>query len=96
MTDRRGVAYFYDLCPGTYYISNLAPIEVDGQSLVWETAAITIKGPEAGGQDQLSTTQVFLANVPPRKKLKNAFASKKVTGASASAVDAVGGKPVGQ
>ena len=96
MTDRRGVAYFYDLCPGTYYISNLAPVEVDGQSLVWETTAITIKGPEAGGQDQLSTTQVFLANVPPRKKIKNAFASKKVTGAAASGPNTVDVKSAGQ
>jgi hypothetical protein len=96
MTDRRGVAYFYDLCPGTYYISNLAPVEVDGQSLVWETTAITIKGPEAGGQDQLTTTQVFLANVPPRKKLKNAFASKKVAATQASVPQTMDGKSSGQ
>lgn len=96
MTDRRGVAYFYDLCPGTYYISNLAPVEVDGQSLVWETTAITIKGPETGGQDQLSVTQVFLANVPARKKLKYAFASRKVTNAPAISLRATEDKSAGQ
>ena len=73
MTDRDGIAYFYDLCPGNYYISNLAPVEVDGQSLVWETTAITIKGPDANGQDELSMTQVFLANVPGAKKPKYGF-----------------------
>jgi hypothetical protein len=96
MTDRRGVAYFYDLCPGTYYISNLAPVEVDGQSLVWETTAITIKGPEANGQDQLSTTQVFLANVPARKKLKYAFASRKAASARTTSPETIRDKQAGQ
>jgi hypothetical protein len=96
MTDRRGVAYFYDLCPGTYYISNLAPVEVDGQSLVWETTAITIKGPEANGQDQLSMTQVFLANVPARKKLKYAFASRKVSNARAARFSTIEDKAASQ
>ncbi len=96
MTDRRGVAYFYDLCPGTYYISNLAPVEIDGQSLVWETTAITIKGPEANGQDQLSMTQVFLANVPAKKKLKYAFASRKVSNASAVSQRTIEEKSAGQ
>ena len=96
MTDRRGVAYFYDLCPGTYYISNLAPVEVDGQSLVWETTAITIKGPEANGQDQLSMTQVFLANVPARKKLKYAFASRKISTAPAARLSTIEEKSAGQ
>lgn len=96
MTDRRGVAYFYDLCPGTYYISNLAPVEIDGQSLVWETTAITIKGPEANGQDQLSVTQVFLANVPARKKLKYAFASRKVSNAPVTSPRTIEDKSAGQ
>src|SRR5215213_10254152 len=33
VTDRRGVAYFYDLCPGTYYVSTIAPVEVEGEPL---------------------------------------------------------------
>jgi hypothetical protein len=84
MTDRRGVAYFYDLCPGTYYISNLAPIEVDGEGLVWETTAITLKGPRPNDTDQLSVTPVFLANVPSKKKRANFFVGKKVFGGSTS------------
>jgi hypothetical protein len=78
MTDRRGVAYFYDLCPGTYYISNLAPAEVEGESIVWETTAITIKAPKAGEQDQLTVTPVFLANVQSKKKRANFFVGRKV------------------
>ena len=84
MTDRRGVAYFYDLCPGTYYISNVAPLEVDGDALIWETTAINIKGPKAGEPDQLAVTPVFLANVPSKKRRANFFVSRKIQGASAS------------
>jgi hypothetical protein len=85
MTDRRGMAYFYDLCPGTYYISSLAPIEIDGEQFVWETTAITIKAPRASEPDQLSVTPVFLSNVASKKKRANFFIGKRVTqGASAS------------
>jgi hypothetical protein len=96
MTDRRGVAYFYDLCPGTYYISNLAPIEVEGESLVWETTAITIKAPKAGEQDQLTVTPVFLANVPSKKKRANFFVGRKVAGAATSSARSVEKKSAGQ
>jgi hypothetical protein len=96
MTDRRGVAYFYDLCPGTYYISNLAPLEVEGESLVWETLPITIKAPKAGEQDQLTVTPVFLANVPSKKKRANFFVGRKVGVASADSKGTVEGKPGGQ
>ena len=92
MTDRRGVAYFYDLCPGTYYISTIAPVEVEGERIVWETTAITIKGPKAGEADQpLAVTPVFLANVPSKKKRANYFVGRKVADASArrAAEDAV-------
>jgi hypothetical protein len=96
MTDRRGVAYFYDLCPGTYYISNVAPLEVEGDALVWETTAINIKGPKAGEPDQLAVTPVFLANVPSKKRRANFFVSKKVQGASASSARMVDEKSAGQ
>lgn len=96
MTDRSGVAYFYDLCPGTYYISNLAPIEVDGESLVWETTAITLKGPKPNEPDQLSVTPIFLANVPSKKKRANFFVGKKVSSGSASTSSSAKDKPAGQ
>jgi hypothetical protein len=96
MTDRRGVAYFYDLCPGTYYISNVAPIEVDGEELLWETTAITIKALKANEQDQLSMTPVFLANVPSKKKRANFFVGKKVSGVSTSSALKVDDKSASQ
>lgn len=84
VTDRRGVAYFYDLCPGTYYVSNLAPVEVGSERLVWETTAIKVSKP-----DVLETTPVSLSNVPSKKKQKNYFVGKKVadTVSSLKAVD---------
>jgi hypothetical protein len=96
MTDRRGVAYFYDLCPGTYYISNVAPIEVDGEELLWETTAITIKALKANEQDQLSLTPVFLANVQSKKKRANFFVGKRVSGVPASSALKVDDKSAGQ
>ncbi len=79
VTDRRGVAYFYDLCPGTYYVSTIAPVEVAGERIVWETTAITIKGPKAGEAEPLTVTPVFLANVPSKKKRANYFVGRKLT-----------------
>lgn len=78
VTDRRGVAYFYDLCPGTYYISTLAPVEVGGERIVWETTAINVKGPKAGEVEPLAVTPVFLANVPSKKRRANYFVGRKL------------------
>lgn len=35
MTDRNGTAYFTDLAPGTYFLTNLWPTEVGGNSVLW-------------------------------------------------------------
>jgi len=35
MTDRNGTAYFTDLQPGTYTLSNILPTEVGDTSLIW-------------------------------------------------------------
>jgi len=35
MTDRNGTAYFTDVEPGTYTLSNILPTEVGGTSLIW-------------------------------------------------------------
>ena len=35
MTDRNGTAYFTDLEPGTYTLSNILPTEVGSTSLIW-------------------------------------------------------------
>jgi hypothetical protein len=83
VTNKRGVAYFYDLCPGSYYVSNISPIEIQSDRLIWETLAIKI-----GKPDVLETIPVSLSNVPSKKKQKNYFVGRKVA-ESVSSVKAV-------
>jgi hypothetical protein len=71
VTDRQGIAYFYDLCPGVYYISNLAPAEVGGERILWETGAIKVER-----SDTLEKIPVTLTTVAAKKK--NYFVGKKV------------------
>ena len=82
VTDRQGYAYFYDLCPGTYYISNIAPAEVGADRILWETGGIKVEK-----SDTLEKIPVTLTNTPAKKK--NYFVGKKVAEAvtSSSAVD---------
>ena len=72
VSDNYGVAVFYDLCPGTYYLSTIAPINVDGVDMIWETARpIKIEGPP----DVKTITRVTLA-FPPGKDKKNYFVGR--------------------
>jgi len=36
ISDKDGIAFFYDLCPGTYYISSIAPIEIARAEVFWK------------------------------------------------------------
>lgn len=53
-TDKDGLVYFYDLCPGKYYVSNLAPAEIGSDRIVWETTGISIDESETLTQKFLS------------------------------------------
>ena len=46
MTDSRGTAYFTDLTPGTYLVTNLLPTEIGDNQLLW-TCDITIKADDS-------------------------------------------------
>jgi len=72
VTDKDGIGFFYDLCPGSYYLSSLAPIDVNGVEIVWETTKpVKVDGPP----DMKTATRVTLA-FPPSKDKKNYFAGK--------------------
>lgn len=46
ITDKDGIAFFYDLCPGTYYLSSIAPIEIGDTAILWESVKpIKVEGP---------------------------------------------------
>jgi hypothetical protein len=96
MTDRQGVAYFYDLCPGTeYYISSVAPIDVGSEGLLWETVAKKLKKET---ESTVSSPPLTFINVPPAdasKVNKTYFVAKKVT-ESASTIRPSEAKPAGQ
>ena len=74
ISDKDGIAFFYDLCPGTYYISTVAPIDNAGVDVFWETAKpIKVEGPPEVNK----ATTVTLA-FPPGKDKKNFFVGKLV------------------
>lgn len=75
VTDKDGIGFFYDLCPGSYYVSSVAPIDVDGAELVWETTKpVKVEGPP----DVKTAVRVTLA-FPPGKDKKNYFVGKPLS-----------------
>ena len=70
--NKAGVALFHDLCPGSYYVSSVAPVDVGGARLIWESARpVKVEGPP----DVNSAIDVKLA-FPPAKDKKNFFVGK--------------------
>jgi len=75
ITDKDGTGFFYDLCPGSYYISSVAPLNIDGTEIVWETAKpVKVEGPP----DMKTAIRVTLA-FPPNKDKKNFFVGKPIS-----------------
>ena len=74
ISDKDGNAFFYDLCPGTYYISSIAPIEIADAEVFWETAKpIKVEGPP-----DVNKAVVVTFAFPPGKDKKNFFVGKSV------------------
>lgn len=65
MTDRNGTAYFTDIEPGIYIISNLLPIEIGNNSSLWN-CQVTIKAGD------LATERPFLISNPGNKDPRDA------------------------
>jgi len=74
ISDKDGIAFFYDLCPGTYYISTVAPIDNAGVDVFWETAKpIKVEGPP-----EVNKATVVTLAFPPGKDKKNFFVGRLV------------------
>jgi hypothetical protein len=65
VTDKEGIGFFYDLCPGTYYVASVGPIDIDGGAMIWEAQKpIKVEGPP----DKKDATRVILTFAPSNKK----------------------------
>lgn len=74
ITDKDGMAFFYDLCPGSYYIASVAPVDVQGADMFWETLRpIKVEGPP-----EVSKPVVVTLTFPPGKDNRNFFVGKLV------------------
>lgn len=73
MTDRRGFAYFTDVVPGKYIISNLVPTEVGGNSVIWscdielKTSEVAEEKPFSIPNRKAGACVVFEKPLPPCK-----------------------------
>lgn len=63
MTDRNGTAYFTDLEPGTYIITNLIPAEIKGNRALWN-CEVKVKAGD------LATEKPFLISNQKEKNVK--------------------------
>lgn len=63
MTDRNGTAYFTDVEPGVYVLSSILPVEISGNSALWN-CEIKVK------QDDRAFEKPFLISNRPDKNVK--------------------------
>jgi hypothetical protein len=72
VTDRDGIAFFYNLCPGYYYVSSIGPVE--GLGLYWEAAKpVRVKGPPS-----IYNATVVILTFPPAKDRSGMYVGKPV------------------
>jgi hypothetical protein len=74
ISDKDGIAFFYDLCPGTYYIASIAPVDIQGADIFWET----LKPIKVEGPPDVNKAVVVTLAFPPGKDKKNFFVGKPV------------------
>jgi hypothetical protein len=73
MTDRKGSAYFTDLEPGTYVVSNLVPTEIGNVSILWNCQveikpvelSIAMKKTMTLTNDKSAPKKCFVEKEPP-------------------------------